>query len=123
MPPLPRRQCHAARVRASTKQQPAQSHPNAREACNAGDDLFEAKKYREALAAYRAAMSMEPNEDEARAAQYNQACAHVRLQQWQEASQCLKQAVNVYNLKYSYLTKARSPALSSSCMHRVSGGQ
>ena len=44
-------------------------------------------------------MQLSPNEDEARAAKYNAACVHAQQKEWQKAVNCLKEAVNAYNLK------------------------
>ena len=63
--------------------------------------LFKEKQYKEALRLYEEAMQMKPNDDEARAAQYNAACVHVQQKQWQKAVDCIKEAVNVYGLKAS----------------------
>ena len=72
---------------------------SAKDAVELGTTQFEQREFRDALRLYRAAMDMQPSRDEARAAMYNAACAHVKLQQWKEATEAVKSAVNDYDLK------------------------
>lgn len=51
------------------------------------------------------AQQLNPNDDEARAACYNAACAQTRLRQWQAAVDSLTRAVNEYDLKLTVALK------------------
>lgn len=88
-------------VHASAQNGPAAKYKprNATDAVETGTSEFKKKNYEEALRLYREAMAMKPNDDEARAAMYNAACAHTKLKQWPEAVAAVKSAVNDYNLK------------------------
>lgn len=81
---------------------------SATDAVEKGTKLFEEKKYGEALRLYEEAMQMSPNEDEARAAKYNAACVHAQQKEWAEAVECLKDAVNKYNLKAKVILEVRA---------------
>lgn len=48
---------------------------------------------------FEAAMQLLPSRPEARAALYNAGCCHVKLKQWQEAVECVEEAVNEQGLK------------------------
>ncbi|CAL8467582.1 g7120 [Coccomyxa elongata] len=61
--------------------------------------------YAEALRLFKAALDLRPNNDEARAALYNKACAHARLKDWQEAADDVVSAVNDYGLKLEVAVK------------------
>jgi tetratricopeptide (TPR) repeat protein len=102
-----RRVRHNAKPGTSTDPQTA-SPRTATEAVENGDLEFGNKDYAKALLLYQQAMQMGPNADEARAARYNAACAHVKLQQWEDAIACLESAVNEYNLKVMVIYKVRS---------------
>mmetsp|Transcript_2319 Transcript_2319/g.3647 ORF Transcript_2319/g.3647 Transcript_2319/m.3647 type:complete len:527 (+) Transcript_2319:163-1743(+) len=77
------------------------------EAVNNGLACFEKRRYADAVANFTAALSNfgAPSEDESRAALYNRACAHVKLQQYDEAKADLTAAVNEYALKFSVVLK------------------
>jgi len=75
-----------------------------------GTVQFEQRNFRDALRLYQLAMELKPDRDEARAATYNAACAHVQLRQWQEAADAVKAAVNEYGLKVEVAQKVRSVA-------------
>ena len=51
------------------------------------------------------AMTMNPNQEEGRAAYYNAACAHVSLGNDKEAADCLRTAINDFRLKFSVILK------------------
>ena len=70
-----------------------------------GLQLFQEGKYEEALPLFLRAMSQQPNEDEARAALYNAACAHTKLGQWQQAAESVVEAINKYELKLTVALK------------------
>ena len=53
----------------------------------------------------QAAMDRRPTPDEARAAQYNAACAFTRKKQWADAVRCLKSAINEYDLRLTVALK------------------
>eukprot|EP00892_Ulva_mutabilis_P000886 jgi/Ulvmu1/10799/UM069_0034.1 len=84
---------------ASAGSETAYKPTSATDAVETGTKLFQEKKYGDALRLYEEAMQMSPNEDEARAAKYNAACVHAQRKEWQEAVDCLKEAVNTYKLK------------------------
>lgn len=94
-----RRDGGAKGARGSTKVPSSKGMKEAKEAIETGLEEFEAKRYAEALALFETAMDLSPNEDEARAALYNAACAHAKLQQWQQSAESVVRAVNEYNLK------------------------
>lgn len=87
------------RACASAGSKTAYKPTSATDAVEMGTKLFQEKEYGAALRLYKEAMQMSPNEDEARAAKYNAACVHAQLKEWQAAVDCLKEAVNTYNLK------------------------
>jgi tetratricopeptide (TPR) repeat protein len=59
----------------------------------------------EALALFEAAMQLLPSRPEARAALYNAGCCHVKLKQWQQAVDCVEEAVNEQGLKLDVALK------------------
>lgn len=67
----------------------------------------ERKDYAGAVKLYQMAMQAQPNEDEARAALYNMGCAHAKLKQWKEATDCVMSAINDYNLRLSVALRVR----------------
>ena len=89
-------------VRASTAQQgPA----TAKAAVERGLEAFATGDTKQALDLFRKGMSMNPSQDEARAALYNSACCLVKEKQWQAAADAVAEACNKYGLKYSIAVK------------------
>ena len=80
---------------------------SAREAVQGGQQAFDRAEYDEALRLFSAAMTLKPNDDEARAALYNAACAKVKLKDWQGAADDVSRAVNDYRLKLDVAVKVR----------------
>lgn len=70
-----------------------------------GLEAFQAGDAEGALALFLRAQQLNPNDDEARAACYNAACAQTRLRQWQGAVDSLTRAVNEYDLKLTVALK------------------
>lgn len=70
-----------------------------------GLEAFQAGDAERALALFMRAQQLNPNDDEARAACYNAACAQTRLRQWQAAVDSLTRAVNEYDLKLTVALK------------------
>ena len=68
---------------------------------------FEMRKYEDAVANFTSALTDfgAPSEDESRAALYNRACAHCKLQNWDDARDDLRCAVNDFELKFSVVLK------------------
>lgn len=97
---------------------PSASFKTAREAVEGGDARFSKREFAAAIAAYRSAMQLRPNDDEARAAQYNEGCAHLKLEQWPEAMQCFREAVNRYRLKVNVLYKVRATLCKAAAANR-----
>jgi tetratricopeptide (TPR) repeat protein len=64
-----------------------------------GLELFRQGQLQTALNLFQSALKLNPNEDEARAAYYNSACALAKLGRWQEAGDSVVTAVNEYGLK------------------------
>ena len=89
------------RAHASSKEQSstATKFRSATEAIESADKKFADGQYAKAVKLYEKAMQLNPNDDEARAAQYNAACAHVKLEHWSDAVRCVQSAVNEHNLK------------------------
>ncbi|KAK9909916.1 hypothetical protein WJX75_009447 [Coccomyxa subellipsoidea] len=90
---------------ATTSTAPSVTPKSAREAVERGQQSFDRKEYAEALRLFKAALDLRPNNDEARAALYNKACAHARLKNWQEAADDVVRAVNDYGLKLEVAVK------------------
>ena len=89
-------------VKASTAQQePA----TAKAAVERGLEAFRTGNSKEALALFQKGMSMDPSQDEARAALYNSACCLVKDKQWQAAADAVAEACNKYGLKYAIAVK------------------
>ncbi len=82
-----------------------------------GQQSFDRKDYSEALRLFKAAMALQPSEDEARAALYNGACAHARLRQWQAAADDVVRAVNEYSLKLEVAAKVRLQHALAPCIY------
>lgn len=98
----PSRKQAAHTVKASTAQQgPA----TAKAAVERGLEAFQTGDSKEALALFRKGMSMNPSQDEARAALYNSACCLVKEKQWQAAADAVAEACNKYGLKYAIAVK------------------
>lgn len=75
-----------------------------------GQQAFDKAEYEEALQLFSRAMSLSPNEDEARAALYNGACAKAKLKNWQGAADDVIRAVNEYKLKLEVAVKVSACA-------------
>lgn len=84
---------------------------SAREAVQDGQQAFDQAEYGEALRLFSAAMTLRPNDDEARAALYNGACAKVKLKDWQGAADDVSRAVNDYKLRLDVAMKVRIPRI------------
>ena len=78
---------------------------SAREAVERGQQCFDRRQYAEALQLFQAALELQPDEDEARAALFNGSCAHARLKQWKAAADGVVRAVNEYSLKLEVAAK------------------
>lgn len=78
---------------------------SASEAVLQGQQAFDKAEYPEALQLFSRAMTLRPNEDEARAALYNGACAKAKLKDWQGAADDVIRAVNDYKLKLEVAVK------------------
>ncbi len=72
---------------------------SAKEAVETGLEVFAGGQTQAALQLFQKALTLSPNEDEARAALYNAACCHTKLKQWQPAVDCAMRAINDYDLK------------------------
>lgn len=90
---------------ATTSTVPPVRPRSAREAVELGQQSFDRADYTEALRLFKAALDLRPDNDEARAALYNKACAHARLKNWQEAADDVVSAVNDYGLKLEVAVK------------------
>ena len=95
----------SSQVSVSSRDIPA----SAREAVQDGQQAFDQAEYGEALRLFSAAMTLKPNDDEARAALYNGACAKVKLKDWQGAADDVSRAVNDYKLRLDVAMKVRIP--------------
>jgi tetratricopeptide (TPR) repeat protein len=89
---------------------------------------FEQGDAQGALKLFQRALELNPNDDEARAALYNSACALTKLKRWEEAANAVISAVNDRNLKLA--VALRDPDLAPlrerrewvSALGRVNGG-
>lgn len=75
---------------------------------NQGLDLFAQEKKANAAAAlslFETALTLNPNDDEARAACYNAACALTQLGRWSEAATMVERAVITHGLKINVAAK------------------
>lgn len=81
----------------------------AKAAVEAGLEAFAAGDAAAALGLFSRALALRPDDDEARAALYNSACALTRLRRWQEAADAVVAAVNERGLKLA--VAARDPDL------------
>lgn len=70
-----------------------------------GQQSFDRADYAGALRLFKAALDLRPDNDEARAALYNKACAHARLKNWQDAADDVVSAVNDYGLRLEVAVK------------------
>ncbi|WPT16545.1 Protein LOW PSII ACCUMULATION 1 [Picochlorum sp. SENEW3] len=70
-----------------------------------GLELFGEGQADKALQEFLRAQTLNPTEDEMRAAVYNSACAYVKLKRWQDASETLQRAINDYDVKLSVALK------------------
>ena len=95
-----KRQLHV--VKASTAQQAPAS---AKVAVEQGLKAFANGDTSAALSLFQKSMSMNPSQDEARAAMYNSACCLVKEKQWQAAADAVAEACNKHGLKYSIALK------------------
>jgi len=78
----------------------AKSPPPTATACvETGLKQFEQGDAQGALKLFQRALELNPNDDEARAALYNSACAFSKLKRWDEAANAVISAVNDRNLK------------------------
>ena len=86
---------------------PKGPNTTAADAVNNGLKCFEMRKYEDAVANFTSALTDfgAPSEDESRAALYNRACAHCKLQNWDDARDDLRCAVNDFELKFSVVLK------------------
>ena len=80
----------AAKAATAKSQKPS----TAKEAVETGLELFQQGQTEEALRLFSAAADLQPKQEELRAAEYNKACALVKLKRWQEAADAIVQAVN-----------------------------
>lgn len=85
----------------SSSSPPTSQARSAKEAVELGLEAFQTGDAQAALALFVRAQQLSPDEDEARAACYNAACAQTRLRQWEAAVDSIRRAVNDYNLKLS----------------------
>ena len=85
---------------------------SASEAVQQGQQAFDKAEYDAALQLFSRAMTMRPNDDEARAALYNGACAKAKLKDWQGAAHDVITAVNDYKLKLEVAVKVRTGCMS-----------
>lgn len=84
--------------------------PTTSKACvETGLEVFRVGDAEAALELFQRALQLNPNDDEARAALYNSACALTKLNRWQEAADAVVAAVNERNLKL--LVALRDPDL------------
>ena len=86
---------------------------SASEAVQQGQQAFDRAEYDTALQLFSKAMFMRPNDDEARAALYNGACAKAKLKDWQGAADDVLRAVNDYKLKLEVAVKVRTCCMSA----------
>ena len=89
-------------VKATTAQQ---GPSTAKAAVERGLEAFSTGDNKEALALFQKGMTMNPSQDEARAALYNSACCLVKEKQWQAAADAVAEACNKYGLKYAIAIK------------------
>jgi tetratricopeptide (TPR) repeat protein len=113
-----RRCCNrtASQARASTAQQAPAS---AKVAVEQGLEAFANGDTTKALSLFRKGLSMNPSQDEARAALYNSACCFVKEKKWQAAADAVSDACNNYGLKYVVALKVNECPSASSCVHKT----
>lgn len=107
----------------------AASVPSTPTACvEAGLQLFEGGDAQAALSLFQRALTLNPNDDEARAALYNSACALTKLKRWEEAADAVVSAVNDRGLKLAVALRDPDLALLrerrewTSALSRATGG-
>jgi tetratricopeptide (TPR) repeat protein len=89
---------------------------------------FEQGDAQGALKLFQRALELNPNDDEARAALYNSACAFTKLKRWDEAANAVISAVNDRNLKLAValrdpdLAQLRERREWTAALGRVTGG-
>lgn len=105
------------------------SLPSTPTACvEAGLQLFEGGDAQAALSLFQRALTLNPNDDEARAALYNSACALTKLKRWEEAADAVVSAVNDRGLKLAVALRDPDLALLrerrewTSALSRATGG-
>ena len=88
-------------IKAAAKSQTAKARissvpipDTAKEAVETGLQLFEQGQTEDALRLFSAVSGLQPKQEEIRAAEYNKACALVKLKDWQQAAEAVVQAVN-----------------------------
>lgn len=84
-----------------TDTQAAPASPSA--AVELGLALFKKGRVRDALAQFDAALTMNPEPEEAQAALYNKACCHANREEEELASEALRKALRDYGLKFSVI--------------------
>lgn len=105
------------------------SPPATATACvETGLKQFEQGDAQGALKLFQRALELNPNDDEARAALYNSACAFTKLKRWDEAANAVISAVNDRNLKLAValrdpdLAQLRERREWTAALGRVTGG-
>ena len=98
-----RREAKAAQAR-------PQAPRTAKEAVETGLELFQRGQTEDALRLFSAAADLQPKQEELRAAEYNRACALVKLRRWQEAADAVVVAVNEHGEDIQTALKARARA-------------
>ena len=105
------------------------SLPSTPTACvEAGLAKFEGGDPQGALTLFQKALTLNPNDDEARAALYNSACALTKLKRWDEAADAVVSAVNDRGLKLSVALRDPDLALLrerrewNTALNRAAGG-
>ncbi|KAH6558491.1 hypothetical protein KP509_1Z061600 [Ceratopteris richardii] len=68
-----------------------------------GLSLFKKGRVNDALDQFDAALTMNPEPDEAKAALYNKACCHAKREEEELASEALRKALRDYGLKFSVI--------------------
>ena len=108
-----RTRCSGAARPPSESTSSVQSLPgSASKAVLQGQQAFDKAEYDEALQLFSRAMTLRPNDDEARAALYNGACAKAKLKDWQGAADDVIRAVNDYKLKLEVAMKVQTSCMS-----------
>ena len=79
----------------------------ATEAVEQGLQLFSEGQTEDALRLFSAVAGLQPRQEELRAAEYNRACALVKLKRWPEAQEAIIAAVNEHGEDLQTALKAR----------------